>query len=73
MTYTTSYVRCRDCGHRLIELTGEAGNRHLANDNQRCTAYECPVESLQFRQHGRAVEGGGCGAKFDLDGNRLDE
>ena len=72
MTYTTTHVSCPDCSHRLVELTGDKEKMHLRNDNAPCTGYECPVEGFEFHQHGVKIEGGGCGARFDLEGNRLD-
>ncbi len=69
MTYTSTYVTCRDCGHRLVEMTGEGAERPRAR-RESCTGYECPVDDYEAVGVGK-IGGGGCGARFDLDGNCL--
>lgn len=59
MTYTTTFVGCPGCGHhRLTEISPRGRSRK---------PWEQLVEYHCCRQDG------GCGARYDSDGNRLPE
>lgn len=65
-TFTTTYVICRECGHKLTEIilaTGQPVGRF-----QTATGYHCDPADLVL--HDRpAGPNYGCGAKYDLEGN----
>lgn len=67
-TFTTTYVTCRECGHRLTEIMLETGlpPRPL----QTADGYHCdPVDLVLNNGIARAGPNYGCGVKYDLSGN----
>jgi hypothetical protein len=70
-TYTTTFVTCRECGHKLTEVFAE--EQDWRGSMRKVFAYyECdPADLVLNNGIGRAGPNYGCGARYDRDGRRL--